>query len=260
MIQELLQQLKCSEKEIEVYLYVLKQGKTTPARIAKGTGINRSTVYVVLNKLKKNGLIVEDISSKILFYSASSSEMVEDMFYRQQEKLNKKKNIAKKLAEELEMIPQSKNYSIPKIRFVEEDDLEDFLYKNQKKWKDSADMEDGCCWGFQDHSFVENYQKWIDWAWKTHRMKVKLFSNESDIEKKLSNKFDGFRNIKFWSKNLDFSSSTWIMGDYLVMIITRQKPFYLVEINDAVLAHNLREVFKNIWNETGSKEKKIKIA
>ncbi|TSD02228.1 MAG: Uncharacterized protein Athens071425_75 [Parcubacteria group bacterium Athens0714_25] len=202
MIQELLQQLKCSEKEIEVYLYVLRQGKTTPARISKGTGINRSTVYVVLGKLKKNGLVVEDISSKILFYSVSLSEAVEDMFYRQQEKLNKKKNIARKLAEELEKFPQNKNYSVPKIRFIEEDDLEDFLYKNQKKWKDSADLKDGCCWGFQDHSFAENYQKWIDWAWKNYKIQVNLFSNESNIENKLNNKFDELRKIKFWGKDI----------------------------------------------------------
>ena len=32
------------------------------------------------------------------------------------------------------------------------------------------------------------------------------------------------------------------------MIITNQQPHYLVEIHDTALAHNLREVFKGIWN------------
>jgi hypothetical protein len=31
------------------------------------------------------------------------------------------------------------------------------------------------------------------------------------------------------------------------MIVTGGTPRYLVEIHDAVLAHNMREVFKGIW-------------
>ena len=56
--------------------------------------------------------------------------------------------------------------------------------------------------------------------------------------------------MRFWSNKLDFSASTWIMGEYLVMIITRKKPYYLLEIKDAVLSHNMREVFRNLWEIT----------
>ena len=41
----------------------------------------------------------------------------------------------------------------------------------------------------------------------------------------------------------------WIVGDYIIMIQTLEKPFYLVEIKDAVLSHNMREVFKKLWKE-----------
>lgn len=250
MIQELLQKLGLSEKEIEIYHSLFEQGKTTPARLAKATNINRSTVYVVLEKLKDKGLIVEDISAKTLYVSPSSPEDVEEMFYHQQEELKEKKKIAAKLAEELEKIPQSKTYSIPKIRFVQQDDVEEFLYKQMGKWHESLQQSDKTFWGFQDHSFVEHYLGWIDWVWKKYdNIFVNLLSNKSKIEKEMEGRFGEGRDIKFLTEQMDFNGTTWIMGDYLVMIVTRQKPHYLVEIHDAVLAHNMREVFKKIWND-----------
>ncbi|HAV11227.1 MAG TPA: hypothetical protein DCX32_01655 [Candidatus Moranbacteria bacterium] len=260
MIQELLRKLELSDKEIEIYSALFGQGKTTPARLAKATSINRSTVYAVLGQLKEKGLVVEDISAKILYFSPASSEQVEEMFYRQQEQLKEKKKIASKLAEELEKIPQSKSYAIPKIRFIEESDLEDFMYQQMPKWNDSAREHDATGWGFQDHSFAQQYRKFIDWAWKKYQLQVNLLSNESEVEKKLKKQFDEKRNIRFWAKDLDFTSSFWIIGDYMVMIITRQKPYYLVEIHDAVLAHNMREVFKKIWKDVKGDSKETHLA
>lgn len=249
MLHGLLQKLGLSKKEVEVYSALLEYGKTTPARLSKATNINRSTVYVVLEKLKEKRLIIEDISTKTLYFSPSSPEEVEDMFYHQQEELKKKKKIAAKLAEELEIFPKSKKYSVPKIRFVEEGDVGDFLYEQIDKWDKSSKAIDHACWGFQDKSFVKQYQPWIKWVSGKYRMKINLVSNKSNLEEKLKKEYAHERNIKYWNDELDFSASTWVMGDYLMMIITRQKPFYLVEIHDGVLAHNMRQVFKKIWND-----------
>lgn len=55
------------------------------------------------------------------------------------------------------------------------------------------------------------------------------------------------RETLFWKAN--FSSSFWIAGDFIIMIYTQNRPFYLIEIYNPVMAHNLREVFKNLWKE-----------
>lgn len=259
MIEELLKKLELSNKEIEIYLALFAQGKTTPARLARATGINRSTVYAVLNQLKERKLVVEDISTKILYFSPTPAEDVENLFYREQEGLKEKKKIALKLSEELEKMPKSKSFSVPKIRFIEEDELEDFLFKQMEYWYESMQRSDKTFWGFQDPSFVQHNLKWLDWVWKKYpNILVKLLSNKSKIEEKIKEEFPKERNIKFWGEELDFSATTWIIGDYLVMIVTRQRPFYLVEIRDAVLAHNMREVFKKIWNDMENKNQKTK--
>ena len=106
-------------------------------------------------------------------------------------------------------------------------------------------------WGFQDHNFVMHYEKWIDWYWQTAPAKIslQLLSNQSEIEKTMQGKKYARRKIKFWSDAKNFTATTWICGDYVIMIITNQRPHYLVEIHDAVLAHNLREVFEGIWGK-----------
>ena len=57
------------------------------------------------------------------------------------------------------------------------------------------------------------------------------------------------RSIKFWKKGFDFTETQWIVGDYSIMIMSRQKPYYAVETHDAVYADNMRKLFKNLWEE-----------
>jgi len=246
---ELLRKLNFSDKEIEVYLTILKQGKATPALISRLTKINRSTVYVIAKGLEGKGFVKKDIGGKIAYFSAVPLDELDSVIEKEEKKIKEKRRILKNVIEELEPIVGRSKYSIPTIRFVEENELEDFLYKEMGKWNESAKDIDNVCWGFQDHSFAEKFQGWINWVLKTYRIKVKLLSNESQIEKKLKKELDAQRKIGFWGKDLDFSSSLWVVGDYLIMIITRQHPYYLIEIKDSILTHNLREVFKKLWKE-----------
>lgn len=80
-------------------------------------------------------------------------------------------------------------------------------------------------------------------------MELKLLSNKSPIEKKMKKKKYQQRHIKFWNDTKKITATTWITGDYLIMIITNQRPHYLVEIHDATLAHNMREMFKGFWKK-----------
>lgn len=55
------------------------------------------------------------------------------------------------------------------------------------------------------------------------------------------------RNIKFWKNAGAFTATTWVMGDYVAMVVTNQHPHYLVEIHDKMFAQNFCILFKGIW-------------
>jgi hypothetical protein len=76
-----------------------------------------------------------------------------------------------------------------------------------------------------------------------------MFSNNSEIEKEMGDKEITRRMIRFWDDKNNFTSTQWIVGEYIISIVTKEKPYYLVEIHDAVMAHNMREVFKKLWEK-----------
>ena len=108
-------------------------------------------------------------------------------------------------------------------------------------------MHDNTWWGFQDDTFTEKYGSWAEWAWKqTPDVKVRLFLNRAPVESTMNKKFPE-RMTRNLPEGISFDSSFWVAGDYLFMIQTRERPHYLVEINDTVLARNQRELFKGLW-------------
>ncbi len=53
----ILKQLGFSEKEIKVYLSLLKNGPSSVRMLAEASGVNRGTTYDILKSLKENGLV-----------------------------------------------------------------------------------------------------------------------------------------------------------------------------------------------------------
>lgn len=248
MIQELLKQLGFSEKEIAIYIAVLQKGKVSPSDVAKTTGINRTTVYSVAKDLIKRGVISEDLGIDSTRYLVALP--LNDLKQEEERKIENKKKTLNQAIEELSILSKDAKYTVPKIVFIDGKNLEKYLYKQSKTWSKSIMKRDGIWWGFQDVSYVEHYEKIIDWYWKEvapPELSLKLLTNKSPLEQEMAKKQYPQRKIKFWSNTKQFTASTWVCGDYVVMIITSQKPHYLVEIYDATLAHNMRETFKGLW-------------
>ncbi len=251
-IQTTLKEIGLNEKEIKLYLTLVKHGRMVPAILAKLTKINRATVYNIAKSLLNRGMIAEDYSGKTLYLTALPPQSLQQMVEKQHREIIDKQTLVTQAIQELSLLTADKKYPVPKIQFVEEDRLDDFLHENFDKWGDEIVRQDGIWWGFQDHSFVEHYEKWINWTWtqKTsarEKYKVQLLSNMSQIEQKLGQKYPKEkRNIQFVD-GLNFTSTIWVAGDFIVMVVTKQHPFYLFEIHDATLAHNMREMFKKLW-------------
>lgn len=247
-IEEILEKLGFSEKEIQVYLAIVKLEKATPAELARITKIGRPTVYNVVKNLLSKGAIAEDKADAVLHLVALPPEGLRASIERSKVELQKQEELVDCAIQELLLVSSGKTYPVPKLRFIEESELSDYLFQNADKWNKSVLSKDGIWHGFQDHTFVENYEDWIDWTVRKFqgvKYEVRLFSNVSKIEEKLEGKI-AERRVKFLRQS-HFTATTWVAGDYLVMISTATKPFYLVEIHDELMAENMREVFKNMW-------------
>ncbi|MBU1118368.1 Rrf2 family transcriptional regulator [Patescibacteria group bacterium] len=252
MLQQLLQKLDFDSKETDVYLTILEQGKVSATEIAQITKINRTTVYSVTKELLSKGVITEDLGGKTRYYLANPPSDLYILSEKEEKMVQKKKKTISKAITELERLAKDTRYSIPKINFIDESEIEKYLYKNSAKWNESIMKDDTTWWGFQDHTFVDYFENWIDWYWKESvpkDLQLKLLSNEPKTETRMEKKKYRRRDIRFWKESKKFTATTWVNGDYIIMIITKQHPHYLIEIHDTIMAHNMRELFKGIWKQ-----------
>jgi predicted transcriptional regulator len=249
MNEKLLVELGLNPREIKIYRAVVKSGMATPLAIAKATGIKRTTAYAIARGLVEKGLLLEDSTKRPRTFTAATPKDVMEVVSDERKRFTVREKIFKQLAEELSKNEASKTYPVPQIRFVPEERISQFLKNESPKWDDSMLAYDAIMWGFQDHTYVENYPNAIATYWRQapKEIQLKMLTNQSEAELRLGRKYLPRRQMKAWKK-ANFTSGIWVMGDYLVAVSTRHKPHYLVEIHDAPLANDLRELFKSIWS------------
>lgn len=251
MIEKKLKELGLTEKEIAVYLCVLQHQKILPARVSTLTSINRPTVYSVGKELMKKGLIAEDKAGKAMYLVSLGEGSLENLIKNQERNIAKLKQELPDILADLHKLPKQGTYSIPKIRFVDEDGLRDFLINESPIWAKSVMSSDNTWWGFQDHTLLEEYQDWADHFWSSFSKDItlNLLTNEKPVETEVMSKkpYKYQRNIKYWNDSSDFTATHVVAGDYILMIVTKERPHYLIEIHDRTMADNLRKLFKSVW-------------
>ena len=75
-LKEVLEDVGLGEKEIATYLYLLSNPSTTALAIAKNTKIDRTTIYDMLNKLIRKGLVSYHDEKRTKRFSAASPEQL----------------------------------------------------------------------------------------------------------------------------------------------------------------------------------------
>ena len=250
MDDKLLTSLGMNAKELKLYKAVMRAREISPAELARAVKIKRTTCYSMARGLVEKGFLVENGTKRPRTFSLASAADIESVITDEKRGLATREKVLKQFASELSRATADESYPVPKIRFVEEEKLGQFLSKQWGVWNKNMLKSDPTWWGFQDHTYVDVFGKEIGpyWEHTPSSITLKLLSNEiaSEREAQLEKKYPR-REIKYWDKATNFLSSTWIVGDYVIMLNTRRHPYYLTEIHDAALANDMREVFKNLW-------------
>ncbi|MBI1999236.1 MAG: hypothetical protein HYS74_01105 [Parcubacteria group bacterium] len=117
MLQEL-QELGLSEKEARVYLAALELGKATADEIAKQANIKRSTAYVQIGSLQKQGLMSSYEEGKKTYFSPESPENLRRTVERQKQNIDFKQQELNKILPELSHLFEGVGER-PRVRFFD---------------------------------------------------------------------------------------------------------------------------------------------
>lgn len=250
MLQNALQKLGFTDKEQIIYLTILKDGRATPARLANQSNLNRTTVYSVAQSLLLKGVINEDATAPTLTYIATSPDELSNLIDQEKRQLKQKAALVDEIIAELDKVEREQGVAAPKLGYIRESEIERWLYKRSKVWDESMKQYDSIWWGFQSTSFVTVFQEWITWYWREGRdnkkMALQMFTNDDEAEKQIAAQGITDRKMQYWDKS-QIKETTWVLGDYLVIIATDQKPYYAVEIKNPSLCATMREMFKLLW-------------
>ncbi|MFH0739698.1 MAG: helix-turn-helix domain-containing protein [bacterium] len=119
LIEKLLKKFGLNEKEIKVYLACLEIGTAFAGHIAKKTGLNRSTCYVILEQLIKKGLVSKSGNEKKFQFAAEKPERLLSLIKERQAQDAILEKDLNKFLPELQSSFSSKNKDFPKIKFFE---------------------------------------------------------------------------------------------------------------------------------------------
>ncbi len=249
MIEPKLIELGLNKNEIKAYLYLAESQGSSAHILAKRIKIPRTTAYSVLASLIDKGLVSEEQRKGVAFFIPNRPQSLARLLRRQQEELKSKEIIVKDLAEYLHPFFQKAGDQLPKMRLFEgRENVENMLYDHLDDWRQSMGQTDNTWWGYQDVDFVKQYRRWLEHYWK-HKSEVeqiKLLSNQDPVESDLATKVAG-RFIKAVPKETKFSSTIWVMGDYIVLLMTKANPHYAFQLKDPLFAANLRMVYQMLW-------------
>lgn len=113
-----IKKLGLSDKEAKVYLGILELSQAPATEIAAHSGINRATTYIILEELRKKGLISTFEKSKKTIFAAEPPERLSNLFELEKKRLEENFSDLKKIIPDLEKLYEVRGER-PKVRFFE---------------------------------------------------------------------------------------------------------------------------------------------
>lgn len=237
---ELLKQIGLTNREIEVYLNLIKQGESPAAALLKDSSISRTHVYEALNTLIQKGLVSTAIKNYKKYYQAAPPETILICLENKQKQIEKQKTEAKSLIKQLSEI-QNHTTQTPNIKVYEgKEGIKTILMDMIKKPKSELLM-----FNVTSH-FKEMFNYFAEHFF---REKIKRHIKSKVIFTEKFEFLDQTAEKRFMQKE-DISPTTTIISQTKVAILFwLERPIgILIESNEAVkeYTHN----FNILWKQS----------
>lgn len=232
-VKKSLEEVGFDNKEIQVYLSLLKIGETSATKISRETKIERTLVYYIIEKLINRGLVSFNLKNNVKYYSASNPEKI-------LEEIREKEKSFLRVLPFLEQI-RKETY---------EEDVRVDIYKETAGLK--AVMNDmfkqtreflvlGEQGQIQKH-YPILYQQYLR-KLKDMKIKEKVIIREDLRGKIWKSKNSEFRYI---SKDL-LSPTTTLIYENKILITLWEKPMFNILITSKKVSDSFKSYFNHFW-------------
>ena len=223
-----------NDKEADIYLACLKSGESTANRLSELTGIRRSTVYEVLSKLKKKGIISSVNKEKKFYFDAISPQGLIDLLKERQDVIENILPDLNKIKNSITIKSKAELYE--GVKSIKPAVLEMLNYKEILAYGATTEGEN-----IFEH-FIANFER--------KRVDKKIIlkgifgkeipehtTNEEVLKYTLIKRLDAFEGHK---------TVYFIYGDSLFLISLGEN-LIAVKVTDPILVESQRQIFDFLW-------------
>lgn len=231
---QILKKLGLDEKEIQVYISLLRTGSTTASRVSKETNIDRATCYRYIDSLIHKGFVSQVIQNNIKYFQAAHPEKF-------------LKELKEKEKEFEKILPKLINLSnLPKEETTAEvykgkDGLKTVLREILRNKENHLVLgEEG---HFQD-LFPIFFQQFINEC-KRNKINERILCTQSVFDK--VKKFDyEYSTTKKLPSEISLPTTTLIYGNKIVLF-NWQSPYNAIVISNKNLSITYKNYFNLLW-------------
>jgi len=233
-MKEQLQKYGLSEKEAEIYLACLKAGDVTANKISEITGIRRSTVYEVLEALKKKGIVTSFRKNNKYYFNAVKPNVLINL-------LKEKERLIKEILSSLKKLIQS-SYEKPKVELFEG------ITAIKNVVLDMLNHKEILSYGASQKgepvfdSFIENFAR------RRVEKKIKMRGVfEKEFSKHMSDEeIKKYTKIRTNALLKEHNSVYFIYGKNL-LVINLEPELVAIKITSSLLAESQKKIFEILW-------------
>lgn len=240
-----MQKLGFSDKEARVYVALLELEQATVSDVSKKAKTNRSTTYVVLEQLVKQGLLSTTEEKNVRVYIATPPERLIQLLEERVKKDAERVTIAHTLLPELKSV-YSGSGPKPKIRYYEGSEGLTSVYEDtltsHETIRSFASIED--VHAALPHYFPEYYVRRV--AKQIHVRGI--FPDTDGGRERASRDREEYRETRVVPKEeYPFSSEVNIYDNKIVFMSLKEKFGFIIESKE--LSDTMKKVFELSWHE-----------
>lgn len=237
---EIFQQLGLEDREIKIYLELLKSGQSKAGNLAKRTNIDRSVVYKLLYKLINKGFVSFVIRENRKYFQSTNPEKLLDILKEREERLK-------------EIIPNLREMKSPQIEAQVE------VYKGKEGFKTVMNdllKYDNKLYGIGYTAQGPKILKYWYEQWNKKRIEKRIrriYLVSKEIAEKEATK-RRFTTIKIMPQGFISPASTIVYGDNVVIFFPETEDFTGIIIRSRKIARSYKSFFYTLWGLSKSKE------
>lgn len=229
-INEILKEIGFEEREIKVYLAIIKEGDSTALKIARTVKIDRTTIYDILEKLIERGIVSKYTKNNSQHFSALTPKNLILHF-------KEKYSLLEHILPELQKISSQKEEPMRCELFQGKEGLKSILKELIERGKD-----------YRVINIRKEFEEILGYFNDMGVLKLNEFkAKEIAIIEKNAN-FKKLKNGKYRYIDKKFLSKvTTLLYDNKTVFFIWQEPYFAIKIENSPFAKAQEEYFSFLW-------------